>query len=245
MHFKELMKIYNVKPPGILHVGAHYAEENAEYPEIGLQGLGEIFWVEAQSELAKLITQKLVLTKNRIINAVVWDQIDIKFAFDITSKIILSSLFDFETNTEKYPDIIVTEKRKVRTLKLDLFLKNKIFFQRVVLDIQKVKLQALKRLNFFISQVNRIFTEVSKSQLYKNSSLVGDMDTFLETLDFIQVFTEWNRRAGWDDAPYVRRCVFHQSFKQKIFSKLSKLSKLLRSFCPNRHFQSWFILSAS
>ncbi len=226
------MKIYNVEPHGILYVGAHHAEENAEYREISLQGSGKIFWVEAQRELVELIKQKLDMTKNKVICAVVWGQDDIEFVFNITFKTASSSLFDFGTHAEQYPEITVTEKRKVRTVRLDSILKNEDFFQLVVLDIQGAELQALKGLGDFVLQVNWIFTEVSKSPLYKNSPLVGDMDTYLETLDFIRVFTELDRRAGWGDALYVRRSVFQQTFKQKILVKLSETRRLIRSYLP-------------
>jgi hypothetical protein len=53
------MNLHNVRPNGLLHVGAHHAEGAEEHIENGLDGQGKITWIEAQLEFAKEIELRL------------------------------------------------------------------------------------------------------------------------------------------------------------------------------------------
>ena len=53
---ERLTKIWNVRPTGVIHVGAHQAEESADYTRLEW---GNVIWVEAQPDLAAELAKTL------------------------------------------------------------------------------------------------------------------------------------------------------------------------------------------
>ena len=53
MYVKELIKLHNVRPIGILHVGAHLAEENSEYRLISTITAAALFGSKQYQKLQK------------------------------------------------------------------------------------------------------------------------------------------------------------------------------------------------
>ena len=52
----ELSKDWNIAPTGVLHVGAHLAEEALDYETFGWT---PVIWVEAQPNLVQALNSKL------------------------------------------------------------------------------------------------------------------------------------------------------------------------------------------
>ena len=232
MYVKELIELYNVKPAGILHVGAHFAEEDEEYQSNNYDNGRGVIWVEAIPEIAEAIKNILNLRRNKVYCATVWNVNDLEMRFKVTSQTASSSLLDFGLHSETYPDIKVVENISVKTVRLDTLLDGSDYFELVVLDIQGAEDRAIESLGNRINHVKYIFMEVHKQELYKGTKLVTDMDLYLATLGFRRYFTAWDRRAKWGDALYVRTEVFHQSFSQKIRSRLKSVRRFFRQLIP-------------
>lgn len=66
MYVKELINLHNVRLIGILHVGAHLAEENSEYRLNKYDNGGGIIWVEAIPKIAEEIKSKLDPRVNKV-----------------------------------------------------------------------------------------------------------------------------------------------------------------------------------
>jgi FkbM family methyltransferase len=236
MYVKELISLYNVRPKGILHVGAHLAEESLEYSRNNYDNGFGVTWIEAQPLLVEEIRKNLNPETNKVYNAVAWNIEGVEMEMNITSKSASSSLFDFGTHAKTYPDITIVEKRKVQTSRLDHILSVEDKFELVVLDIQGAELQAIEGLGERIDDVNWIFTEVNRKELYQGCSLVDDLDAYLDKLGFQRCFTAWDRRAGWGDALYVRNSIFSQSRDQKFHSILYIFGRYCKSFIPQQMF---------
>jgi len=239
MHVRELMELHNVRPNGLLHVGAHHAEEAEEaeeYIENGLNGQGKITWVEAQSEFAKEIELRLDSKVHKVLCAVAWNVSNVPMTFKITSKSASSSLFDLGLHSKIYPDIKVIETLNVMTVRLDELLDATIGFDMVILDIQGAESQAIDGLGERIKEVKWIFTEISRNELYEGSTLVDDFDRQLAHLGFKRVFTVWDRKAGWGDALYARETIYQVSGLQRIRSTLKRFSRCVRSYIPQKLF---------
>ena len=67
MYMNAFKKFYGVVPQGLLHVGAHEAEEAEEHLKYNMSGNERIVWVEAQSEKVKLLREKLDPEKNLVL----------------------------------------------------------------------------------------------------------------------------------------------------------------------------------
>lgn len=236
MCVKELINLYNVKPYGVLHVGAHFAEENEEYRINNFDNGGGIIWVEAIPKIADVIKKKLDPNTNKIYCAAVWNYDGIEMELNVTSKTASSSLLSLGEHLSTYPEIYVEEKVLVKTARLDTLLKNDDNYELLVLDIQGAEDRAIEGIGVKISNVNYIFMEVSKRELYIGTKLVYDMDKFLSQLGFKRVFTAWDRRAKWGDALYIRNEIFNQTLNQRFHSKRKAFQRQIRQWIPLQFF---------
>lgn len=236
MHIREFVTLHNLTAVGVMHVGAHEAEELSEYQEFGFGEKSPIIWVEAQAALAQKLKMRLDPAKNKIYQAVAWDKNGEKLNFNVTSKSASSSLFELGEHREVYPDIDIVEKIEVTTTRLDSVLSNDDRFEFLVLDIQGAESKAIKGLGNLIDQVNWIYTEVSKRELYKGSTLFAELESQLNSLGFKRVFTAWDRKAGWGDALYARNSVYSVTVIQRFRIINRRIGRYMRSFIPNSAF---------
>lgn len=220
----------------MLHVGAHRGEEVDEYVSNGLARNSRIKWVEAQSDLAHELAEKLDPEKNKVYHGVAWDKTGEKISFNVTSKSASSSLFDLAEHRKMYPDIEIVKKVDVTTVRLDELIDRNDFFDFVVLDIQGAEARAINGLGDRLNDVNWIYTEVSKRELYEGATLFEELENQLNAVGFIRVFTAWDRRAGWGDALYARETIYSVRASQRIKILISSLRRAIRSYIPNSAF---------
>ncbi len=238
MYISEFVRLHNLNPEGVLHIGAHEAEEVEEYVTAGFAMKAPIIWVEAQADLVDALKRKLNPRENKVYCAVAWNVDGEIRTFNITSKPASSSLFELEEHARVYPEIDVVQKIQVTTSRLDSTLSKSDLFDFVVLDIQGAESQAIQGLGHRINSVNWIFTEVSKKKLYAGATQYKVLDTQLSELGFRRVFTAWDRRAGWGDALYARSSTYKVSKQQKVLIQFSRLMRFGRSLIPNWAFPS-------
>ena len=232
MYLRRFKRILKVQPSGILHIGAHKAEELQEYELNNFYGTGMMYWVEGQSRLAQELRLKLDKTRNVVIEAYAWNVDNEEMTFKVTNKSASPSLFDLDQHKVEYPDIYVEEIIKIHTSRLDSVLPKDAKFDYVAIDVQGSELMALEGLGGFMAQVKWIFTEVSRKNLYMNAPLVGEIDGYLLNKGFRRKFTAWDRKAGWGDALYIHQSVANLNFVSRLKSIIWTISRLLRSRIP-------------
>jgi len=197
---KSLKNIWGVNPVGVLHVGAHEAEELDAYTN---NGWLPITWVEAQPSKIELLQKKLPKESHYLINAAVWDKSNERLTLKITNNTESTSLLELDTHTLRHPEVVVEKTHEVTTLTLD-DLKLPTAINYLSLDIQGSELRALRGFQQGIENVIWIYTEVNKEALYKGCAIVDDLDDFLVSKGFKREITVWTK-FGWGDALYVRR----------------------------------------
>jgi FkbM family methyltransferase len=199
---ENLTKIWKIQPKGVLHVGAHLAEESEDYAQ---HNWGKTIWIEAQTNLVDQLRKKLDPQFNQVINATVWSEPGITLQFNVSSSSQSSSLLNFGTHKNDYPDIFVTKSYSVTTSTLDEILDSDSEFDFVNLDVQGVELEALKGLGARFDNVKWIYSEVNKKEVYENCSDVKEIDRYLQERGFRRVATRWMKGQGWGDALYIRK----------------------------------------
>lgn len=218
----ELVRLFNVRPNGVLHVGAHMAEEAAMYEEYGWQGSSKIYWVESQEALADKLRAELDRSVHDVKCATVWNVSGLKLQFKHTNNSQSSSLLDLHMHSEKYPAIKVDSTNEVITSRLDEICKTDKF-NFVALDIQGAELKALEGMGDLLKEINWIYSEVNKIELYKDCALIGDLDEFLGKIGFKRVATRWAFRSGWGDALWMRNGLIKNSFTRTFKSKIKNI----------------------
>lgn len=192
--------IWNLHRGGVLHVGAHLAEESSFYKK---NGFGPIIWVEAQEELVSLLKSKARHSGDYVIKAVAWDQTGIKMSLKVTNNSQSSSVLEFGTHKDAYPDVKVVREILVETVRLDEVIPTNSKFSLINLDIQGAELRALIGLGDFINGVEAIICEINKVEVYKGCTVVKELDDWLCARGFKRVASKWTSE-DWGDGLYLR-----------------------------------------
>jgi len=225
--FRELTLLWRVKPNGVLHVGAHEAEESAEYTK---NNWLPVIWVEAQPRLFQILSKKLDPLQNVVLNAAVWDESGLIRHLNVTTNSQSTSLLELGTHSKDYPQITVSEVVEVSTSRLDDLIQKGEFPNFINLDIQGVELQALRSLGSSISEIDVVYTEVNKQEVYIGCSDYSDLKKFLNTAGFEEAAIRWVPGKGWGDALFLRKGYLGNIGVRRIVSRILSVKFYMREY---------------
>jgi len=193
--YKELLNKYDIDVKGILHVGAHHAEEYKDYTRNGCDK-DKIIWIEGNEGLCKR------LKIPNVFNYVVGDENDKEVQFNIANNGQSSSILELGKHKELYPHISYTRKKKRKTCRIDKIYETekvpKDFANFLNLDIQGAELLALRGMGELLQQFDYIYTEVNYSYIYEGCCLIGELDDFLKGFNFSRTITHWSKGSRYE-----------------------------------------------
>ena len=225
--FNELVLLWRIKPNGVLHVGAHEAEESAEYTK---NDWLPVVWVEAQPRLVEILKKKLDPTCNVVLAAAVWDKSGLVRRLNVTTNSQSTSLLELGTHSEDYPQITVSDVIEVSTSRLDDLIEKGKFPNFINLDIQGVELQALHSLGSSLREIDAIYTEVNKQEVYIGCAKYADMKKFLNTSGFEEAAIRWVPGKGWGDALFLRQGNFGDIRVRRVISRILSVNFYAREY---------------
>ena len=204
-----LIKKYNIKFKGILHVGAHECEEINDYEKHLPRN--KILWVEA-------LPEKVNLCKNKypginIENAIVSDVIE-NVEFKVSNNGQSSSILEFGLHSQYHPHVYyVTTFQGETTLLRDILPKYNIEYNFLNFDIQGAELKALKGMKEYLTNVDYLYTEINSDYVYKDCALVTELDDYMSQFGLVRVETRWTE-FKWGDAFYIRKSLLKISYNK-------------------------------
>lgn len=224
----ELERFFGVRPHGVLHVGAHKAEEASDYVQLNWEGKSKIYWVEADPKFYDDLVLTLDPKKHRVICAAAWHQEGEEREFIRTSSSQSSSLLELEEHLRMFPDIKEESRIRIMTKRIDNLLSLSDNFNFINIDTQGSEIFVLMGVGQLILQVQYIYCEVNTKELYKGVALLPELDCYLNNQGFKRIVTKWTTRdSGWGDALYVRSDAIPCFVKlRKFFFKLNRIRKL-------------------
>ena len=219
----DLIKKYNIKINGIIHVGAHECEEIIYYDKYIERN--KVLWIEAQEE--KVAFSKKKYENILIERAIVSDKIEI-VTFNVANNGQSSSILELDLHKIHYPYIEYTQSYNVQTntLKNIISKYDHIPFNFMNLDIQGVELNALKGMEEQLENIDYIYTEVNRKCLYKDCALIDDIDEYVKQFNFIRVETRWTN-SDWGDAFYIKENKYIKKDKYVIFKPSGRLGNAI------------------
>lgn len=200
--FRQLFPRYNIKPKGVLHIGANIGEEAPIYNELGITN---VTWIEANPELIPQLKLNVKLYNHDVINVLVGDVEGIELNFHISNNASQSSsILELGTHLIAHPEVnyvkdIVLKMRRID--QLPTCFGGQDFLN---IDLQGAELKALKGMGKLLDQFKWAYLEVNKAELYKGCALVDEVDSFMLEKGFRRVETKWCGNTGWGDALYIR-----------------------------------------
>jgi FkbM family methyltransferase len=197
----ELSLVYGVRPHGILHVGAHEAEELESYRSYGW---GPVIWVEMLPEKFERLKQRFEGdSNNTVIHAACWDSDGDNQPLFRANNGQSSSVLSPQLHLVVHPHVSFVEEEGIRTSRLDSILPKDASFDFINFDIQGAELRALRGLGEFLDRVKWAYLEINERPLYKGCALLPELDAFLKERRFVRIATCMVGLSGWGDALYM------------------------------------------
>lgn len=203
---KRLHEIWGLQPATLVHIGAHEAEELADYDRFGW-GAERTVWVDALPEKAAYVREKTSGRPEQIVvEAVLWNRAGETIDFNETNNGHSSSALKPKDMIELYPDIEVTNVRRFTTAVASeaLPIADLDRIDLVLLDIQGAELRALEGFGDELDKVQAIYSEVNEREIYEGLALFPEIDAWLRGRGFALLDSEVLAGVGWGDAIWVR-----------------------------------------
>lgn len=205
MSLPELVAKYAMDITGVLHLGAHLAEEAPVYRGLGID---TVVWVEANPAVMPKLTEILAGYDHVLIQALIYSEEDVELGFNVTNYDgMSSSILDFGTHPEFSPDTVFVDRIVAKTTTVDRLRvpASHRGLNFLNMDLQGAELHALKGATNFLAEVDYIMTEVNNAEVYVGCARIEQLDEHLA--DFDRVETYWVPGQGWGDALYIRRSI--------------------------------------
>jgi FkbM family methyltransferase len=224
-----MFRLWRISPNGVLHVGAHLGEEKLEYERYGF---GKIYWVEANPILCDRLKK---VTSDEVFQGLVWSTSNLDRKFHVGEDTFVSSTLSPGLINEIYPSLVFTKELNMKTTTLQDLIPPTCNYNFVNFDVQGAELHAMKGLGTLMDKVQYIYTEVNFVNLYKDSALLSDLDSFLKDYGFKRVALKRVPGKGWGEAFFIRTSNLGQS-KNLRLSIGSIIFKFINFFSMARDF---------
>lgn len=200
LDINELVKKYKLDISGVVVIGAFYGlDEERKFSSLGVKNLA--FFEPMEWSFAVLrnnFTGKYPIYQVALGN----DNKKVIMNGEVDNGGMSSSLLMPKKHLEYYPYIHFPEQYKIEVdmMKLDDY-KFGPEYNMLDIDVQGFELEVLKGGAETLKNIDYVYIEVNKDELYENCALVGDIDSYLS--DFTRVETHWVSQ-GFGDALYIR-----------------------------------------
>lgn len=217
-----ILQKYNLKPKGVIHVGAHWAEEHDEYLKDGIE---RFVYIEPCKDAFITMVKKF-----STVNDVEYEKVKHVLGISLTLNggITLmniacgsekkedvmyvshanqgqsNSLLQPSLHLHQHPEVQFTEAEAVRVIPLDDLSINKEGYDMLAMDVQGYEGEVLKGATETLKHIDIVYTEVNRGETYKGNALIEELDELLA--DFERVETHWpSPNWTWGDAIYIRK----------------------------------------
>lgn len=202
LNFPSLVKKYSIKANGCIHVGAHHAQEHADYVAAGIKRFA---YVEPCAAAFNLLKNKFGAYHHiQLFNVACGDVEGEQVMYTGSQNEGQSnSLLKMQKHLQIHPGITLPNTELVTVKRLDsLGLAHK-GYQLLVMDCQGFEGRVLKGAAETLKQVNYVYTEVNRDAVYEGCTMVAELDELLNEFDRVETGT-WVG-GMWSDALYIRR----------------------------------------
>lgn len=191
LDYDEIIKKYNIKLTGVIHVGGHVGEEIPLYKK----QTNNIHIFEPLEECFNRIDP----TVNKY-NVALGSKQQI-LPFNVANNYQSSSFLKPKTHLQEHTWVHFYEgQRMIQMNTLDSY--NITDCNLLNLDVQGYELEVLNGGIQTLSSIDYIFTEINEKELYENCAQLKQLDAFLS--DFTRAETAMTDH-GWGDAFYIKK----------------------------------------
>ena len=199
--FSDIVKKYNMNINGIIHIGAHYGEEIADYISEGIQNIilfeplsdnFDILHENSQNLNANIEAYQVALgSEPREATMYVSD-----------NEKQSSSILKPKVHLSHHPDVKFPSKEEVEVHLLDEYDCHNYNFLNM--DVQGYELEVLKGGSETLKNIDYVYCEVNRDEVYENNAYIEELDEYLGNYNMGRVETVWSGGI-WGDALYIKQ----------------------------------------
>jgi len=200
LDIKKICQEYKIEINGLIHIGAHVGQEFNLYNQLNIEYL---IFVEPQKILFdKLYSNIPRSPKIKLYNLALGNIVGKKTMYIDSNNQASSSLLKPKMHLKQYPNIRFNEEIEVKVEKLDNIIDNN-YYNCINIDVQGYELEVFKGAKKVLNNIDYIFSEVNRDEVYEGCAKVKELDKYLLTYNFKRVETNWKGKT-WGDAFYIK-----------------------------------------
>jgi FkbM family methyltransferase len=196
----KLVENFNLNIKGVIHIGAHYGQENEVYNELNIKN--RIFFEPLKNNFNKLkenIGDEFLLINKALGN----ENKKVEMYVDTENQGGSSSILKPKIHLIQYPHIVFESIEEVEMTRLDDIEFDINNYNFINIDVQGYELEVFKGSSLSLDKIDYIMCEVNRGEIYENCAMIEDIDKFLSTYGFKMVEVDW-AGGGWGDAFYIK-----------------------------------------
>lgn len=201
--FRQLFPRHNIKPQGVLHIGANVGEEAPVYNELGINN---VIWIEGNPDIFHKLNSNVAPYRHHTYCAIIGDENGKEVNFHISNNASQSSsILELGTHKIVHPEVHYVKDIKGVTKRIDDMFSHLDGYDFLNIDLQGAELMALRGMGELLHGFKWAYLEVNKAYLYEGCPLVEDLDLFLLGFGFKRVETSWAGNTNWGDALWIKK----------------------------------------
>lgn len=174
---------------GVIHAGAHLAEEYSAYEE---HGVAHSLWIEPQWRCCANIRRRIGHHPGVDVRNVALGADATARRLHLASNGQSSSLLPPKRHISVHPHVHFSGASEWVTVQtLDALTFDRSLYQLLVLDLQGYELEALRGAELTLRSLSWVCSEVARVELYEGQPLVGELREWMAARSWELISEEW------------------------------------------------------
>lgn len=201
LDFNQIIKKYNLKIKGVIHIGAHYGQEHNLYKENNIKNIA---YFEPLKDNFNVLKENIYDQNVKLFNMALGNiNGEIEMYVEKNNKGQSSSILEPKIHLTQYPHITFDNKEKVTIFRLDDVGLDINDYNLINIDVQGYELEVFMGSEKTLNNIDYIISEINRDELYKNCVKIEELTDFLSKFGFVLVEQSWDG-GNWGDGLFVK-----------------------------------------
>jgi FkbM family methyltransferase len=199
--FTNIKQKYDMNIDGIIHIGGHFGEE---IPEYVANNICNVIVFEPLSNNFDVLEKNiggLDADIKRYQVALGSEEKEVEMYISSNDS-LSSSLLKPKKHLIQYGDITFEKRENVQVKTLDSY--SFFGYNFINMDVQGYELEVLKGATKTLKNVDYVYCEVNRDEVYENNAYIEEIDEFLFKYNMGRVEVDW-QGGTWGDALYIKK----------------------------------------
>lgn len=201
LDLRGLQQKYELNIRGVLHIGAHYGEENKYYDQLGIEH--RVFVEPIQSNFGRLLEQTKGNDNILYFNTALGNYVGEAEMWTSSNENTSASVLKPKNHLHLHSHVKFGEKVNVKMDKLDNLDIDKTNYNFINIDVQGYELEVFKGSTETLNGIDYIMSEINRDEVYENCAQIDELKEFLSPYGFQLVEEDWAGRQ-WGDGFFIK-----------------------------------------